>query len=440
MTKNKTYFQAFGYQLNSIKPVHLANGFFLALMGKHYKLEWLNKFSVIQHNKGLIGDYETPQLHDKFIKEKIIDSQIDIEKFGNFRKQINAIVANDDAVYATFDNYKSFGNDYTISGSNMLCGDKKYKDGFSGYFLYRVFDQTNEGRQLLEIAKNKFNNTDDTVKNLLQPIINNDDSLSVDVGNTYQKKLGLISDSRLSDVATVMEKPTSAIFQALKNAEHNESRYAFLRQLTISLGIWLCIYLIQEGSKAASLTRVPPLFCDFTGQISKKCRNRSSICYSRQRELICRAFEFWHRSGRVSELKDFKNNKTGEYNFKDVERHFSDLAVRIGLAQPRSARIRLKHYELQPDTIRTLIMSVISENELVPFQELANRLRDIWTISLGGCDDDAEYLSEHGIIGLDEDDDLRVNRRCFISQLKMLGLAFEPSDGLVLCGFKSEIL
>lgn len=47
---------------------------------------------------------------------------------------------------------------------------------------------------------------------------------------------------------------------------------------------------------------------------------------------------------------------------------------------------------------------------------------------------------ENGYHGLDEDDDLRWNRDAFISQLKRLGLAYEPSDGLVLCGLDSELL
>ena len=62
MTKSEISFQAFGYHLDAIKPVHLANGFFLALTGRHYTLEILNKISVVTHKKGLQGDYETPNL------------------------------------------------------------------------------------------------------------------------------------------------------------------------------------------------------------------------------------------------------------------------------------------------------------------------------------------------------------------------------------------
>jgi hypothetical protein len=80
-------------------------------------------------------------------------------------------------------------------------------------------------------------------------------------------------------------------------------------------------------------------------------------------------------------------------------------------------------------------MSLISKDEPpLTFPELALRLRTTWGISFGGCHDDAQYLASRGIIGLDEDDDLSLNRKCFIEQMKTLGLAYEPSDGLVLCG------
>ena len=70
MTKAQTSFQAFGYHLDAIKPVHLANGFFLALTGKHYRLEWLNKLAVVTNKRGLIGDYKTSNLREIFANEK----------------------------------------------------------------------------------------------------------------------------------------------------------------------------------------------------------------------------------------------------------------------------------------------------------------------------------------------------------------------------------
>ena len=48
---------------------------------------------------------------------------------------------------------------------------------------------------------------------------------------------------------------------------------------------------------------------------------------------------------------------------KDIERHFQDLVFRVGLAQPRSANVRAKHYEPQSDTVRMFVLSLLSLDE-----------------------------------------------------------------------------
>jgi hypothetical protein len=85
-----------------------------------------------------------------------------------------------------------------------------------------------------------------------------------------------------------------------------------------------------------------------------------------------------------------------------------------------------------------LVGSVLENEELITLPDLSRRLRDTWQIAFGGCDDDGEFLANQSIVGLDEDDDLRLNRDCFIRQIKTLGLAIEPSDGLVLCGINQK--
>ena len=88
-----------------------------------------------------------------------------------------------------------------------------------------------------------------------------------------------------------------------------------------------------------------------------------------------------------------------------------------------------------------LLLSVItSDNPLVTFEDVARALRQVWGVSLGGCDNDLANLRQHGYEGLDEDADLEPNRDAFVELLKRLNLATEPSDGLVLCAVDSEEL
>lgn len=432
MTKSEVFHQAFGYELNAIKPVHLVNGFLLAITGGHYRLEWLNKLSVINHKKGLIGDYESEKLRDILQGEKAsLSPEIDLTALNYLRQQANAIVANDDAVYAAFDSYSAFGNDYTISSPDFLC-DLKRKDGYAGYLIYSVLNESETGRQILSITKTEFERRGDSLASLFGPVLDRSDS-RLEWDNRYEEKLGVLDKDRLSSVATTMTGATNSLHRLLIASRQLEARYSFLRHLGIGLSIWLLRYLIKEASSAAGLSDSPLLFCDFTGRRSKKCRDRSIHCYSRHRELVYRSFPNWLESGRIDTLDPFKDN-SGRLVFKDIERHFQDLAVRAGIAQPRATTTRAKHYQLLPDTIRTITLSLIgSENGPITFQDFAVRLREVWGIVLGACDDDVKQLASQGIVGLDEDDDLNLNRRCFIDQLKVLGLAVEPSDGLVLC-------
>ncbi len=436
MTKSETSFQAFGYHLDAIKPVHLANGFFLSLTGKHYRLEWLNKLAVVTHKKGLVGDYMTSNLREILAEEKhAIKSGLSEADLGLLRFQANAIVANDDAVYAAFDDYSAFGNDYTLSSPKFLT-DIKRKDGYAGHFLHSIFSVTEAGRHIIEIAKQEFEREGDSLARLFQPVLESDE-VEVEWDNRFEEKLGVLSMDELEAKAASMSLVTAGILRLLSTSRSIESRYSFLRQLVTALGAWLILYLVREASSAVG-AGAPLLFCDFTGNHSKKCRSRSANCFSRHRELIYQSFHSWAESGKLASLDAYRDKK-GRFDLKDVERHFQDLAVRIGLAQPRAATVRAKHYEPQADTVRTLVMSLLAPDEgPITVQELATRLRSTWGIAFGGCDDDITALAGQGIIGLDEDDDLSLNRRCFISLLKALGVATEPSDGLVLCELNEE--
>lgn len=355
---------------------------------------------------------------------------------SQLRLQANAILANDDAVYAAFDDYSAFGNDYTLSSGEFLC-DLKRKDGYAGYFIFSVLSVTEAGKLIIEIAKEVFEHEGDSLVKLFKPILDEANS-QIEWNNRFEEKLGILTTERLSNVAELMQQTTEGILCLLQTSRAVESRYSFLRQLITALGSWLIIYLIRESSGAAGIHGQALLFCDFTANRSRKCRNKSANCFSRHREIVFHSFYSWVESGKLSNLEPYRDKK-GVIDLKDVERHFQDLAVRVGLAQPRAATVRSKHYEPQADTIRTLVMSVLSPEEgPVTFQQLAERLRSTWGIIFGGCDDDVIYLARQGIIGLDEDDDLSLNRRCLIDQLKTLGLAFEPSDGLVLCEVNME--
>lgn len=437
MTKQEIHFQAFGYEPGTIKPVHLANGFFLALTGRSYRLELLNKAAVTSHKQGLKGEYEPAALKDRLTSEEYprISAQVDIDGLNNLRTQLNALVSNDDAVYAVFDGYSTFGNDYTFS-SGTLITDQKRKDGFAGWLLHQILARSTEGNEVLEMARRWINEEDDAFHLFTKPL--QEEAIAArDWVSSYELKFGILSDERLDKISTAMRTQTLALHQACRTVDERESVHARLRTLIVGLGLWLVLYMVRESAAASHLHMDTLLFADFTGDPSSRCRAAARTCFSKHRDLIFRAYEAWHSMGRITDLQPF-TGKNGDRDLSFLEKHFSDLSVRIGLAQPRAFQARVKHYEPQADTLRLMVSSVLKDEELLPLSDLARRLRDIWQITVGACDDDAEMLRKNGLFGLDEDDDLRHNRNSLIVQLKRLGLAYEPSDGLVLCGINVQ--
>jgi hypothetical protein len=132
-----------------------------------------------------------------------------------------------------------------------------------------------------------------------------------------------------------------------------------------------------------------------------------------------------------------KPSRGSDYAF--LAEHYLELAVRMGLAQPRSGS-PYKHFELQPDMLRTLLLSVVPPQEVQEIGDVAPQLRETWGLVFGGCPDDRRYLREDGYSGIDEEDLFRIDRAGFIELAKKLNMASEPSDGLVLFASTPEIL
>lgn len=83
---------------------------------------------------------------------------------------------------------------------------------------------------------------------------------------------------------------------------------------------------------------------------------------------------------------------------------------------------------------------MLEKDNILPLEDVALKLREIWGICVGCCSDDHEILRDYGYFGLDEDDDLEPNSNAFKALMKQMSLATEPSDGLVLCSTDPENL
>nr|WP_321352631.1 hypothetical protein [uncultured Methanoregula sp.] len=438
-------FDALGYIPFQTKPVHFANGFFLSLTGKSNRLEYLNKTAVIKTNRGLEGDYEHEALHEILVDDEKLDPSISVENLRKLRLQVNGIVDNDEAVFPKFTGHGDFGNEYTLISDRLITENNAKKDGYSGHFVHQVLETTSVGNEILKYASNWITRHDTPLENFLTPILDSE-SIESRLSEEYEEKLGTLTVGRLSDIASMMDPQTNAIAQLCHNLENDTSHHMQLRELTIALCSWLFVYI----QKISDIDRkMPIMFMDFNGGENTRTRTLSRNCYSRQRDWFCKSYQTLREKGEISyddsvflpiekNVTDPDIEKIPDYKF--LEDHFHYLSLRIGFSQPRSNRVQQKHFELQPETARILMSSILASEEVLEFEPLSVRLREIWGPCYGGSHDDIILLNKHGYSGLDYDEDLIPNSARFSNLLKRLNLAVEPSDGLILCANNPEEL
>lgn len=450
MSKEAVHFEALGYEPFRMKPVHFAAGFFLSISGGRYELEPLNKAAVIKHKTGLRDDYAHENLLAALKEAGLLDASVKEIELKALRIQLNGVVGNDDAIYGSFTPYKKPpGVAYTMVSDRLLY-DHEPLDGYSGHFVRSVLDVTPDGKALIGFAKKCLEDHTSTLERLVAPLLDADEPRD-DWNCRYEERFGELALKNLKRWAALMAPQTKALAILCRNLDRGVSHSTKLRCLVVGLCSWLFIYLHKRSAESHGLKGDTPLLVmDFLGNTNARLRAASRLCFARQRGLVFESYRALRETGAVDfedELfagKSGKGDKStflGQPDFSFLEQHYSDLSVRIGFAQPRAWQARRKHFELQPDTARMLLLSIITpENPLVTFEEVAAALRDVWGIAFGGCDDDLATLRDHGYEGLDDDADLEPNRDAFVDLLKRLNLATEPSDGLVLCAVNPEEL
>ncbi len=434
MDKKQAHFEAFGYEPLRMKPAHFASGFFMALSGGVHANELLNKVAVTKANKGLLDDYAPDEVLARLRNDKLIAdtmAQADVELL---RIQVNGVVNNDDAMYPAFSPYRPKGNDYTFISPRVLTQANR-TDGYAGHFVATVLAATSAGREVLEFARAVSAESAGTLEHFVNPLLPHGEGEPAELAETYGSKYGELTPARIERTAGAMQTQTGALARLCENLD-DHGRYRQIRYLVLGLLAWLMNHLLGTSAVRAA---DPILFFDFLGEKDGSIRSQSQTCYARLRETVRSAYRELAAAGRfntdpVAERVFARRNREEDDDFRFLEQHFGDLALRMGYAQPRASRVPQKHFELQADTLRTLMLSVLDREATVAvtFEDVCARLKETWSVVVGGAATDPETLRKQGYFGFDEAD-LERNAVAFADRLKSLNLAVEPSDGLVLC-------
>ena len=433
MNKKQTHHEAFGYEPLRMKPAHFASGFFLAVTGVVYTNEVLNKVAVTKTNRGLIEGYAPEAVVDRLRQESRIAETMSQREVELLRIQLNGIVNNDAAMYPAFSPYQVKGNDYTFICRRVLAGSNR-TDGYAGHFVAAVLAKSEVGNSVMDFALSVADESSGMLERFVNPLLD-EDGKAFGLTDKYESDYGELEESRLAVVAKEMHPQTKALARLCENLM-DYSHYRRVRYFVLGLLAWLMTYIL----KTASIRAVEPLLLfDFVGDKAGPIRSQSQTCYARLREMVRGTYVALADAGRFSndpivERVFARKGREDEDDFRFLEEHFRDLALRMGYAQPRASRVPQKHFEFQPDTLRTLMLSILHHDasSAITFDDVCAGLRETWKIVVGGVGTDYESLRQQGYFGFDESD-LRGNAAAFTERLKSLNLAAEPSDGLVLC-------
>lgn len=432
--KRQAHFEALGYEPLRMKPAHFASGFFLALTGRVYANELLNQVAVTRANRGLLEGYAPEAVFQRLRGQKRIADGMTPAAVELLRMQVNGVVNNDAAMYPAFGPYRAKGNDYTFLSPRLLTGANR-TDGYAGYFVARVLDATVAGTAVLDFARVVADESPGTLERFVNPLLADaDEAEPFDLAEKHESQYGALTSTRIDGIAERMRTRTDGLARLCRNLE-GYSHYRRIRYLVLGLLAWLMDHLLVT----AAVGRARTMLFDFVGEKDGPIRSQSRACYARLRESVRSAYLDAAAAGGfsadpVAEGVFARADRPDEQNFKFLEEHFGDLALRMGYAQPRASSVQQKHFDLQPDTLRVLMLTILHEDpaRAMTFDDVCGRLRDTWSIVVGGVVGDYEALRQQGYFGFDEAD-IERNAAAFAERLKGLHLAVEPSDGLVLC-------
>lgn len=425
-----------GYQPFRMKPVHFATSFLLALTGRYFRLEYLNKASVPKtapkDGPRVRDEYPSDRLHPLLVDRGTLDPSIDLEAFRTLRAHLNAAYNNDgSALAAVYRPYSTFGADYSAPSIRYIS-DRSKNHGYSGSFVLSVLEATAEGRETLERIRRLLELPPPPLAAFGEPLL---DDVAEEWSDRHDELYGEIDPERLVRIGSGMEDCTIAVGRLAATLERLQSNYS-MRYVVLGLCCWLFAYVLRQGSDSSLL------LVDALQGSNPRIRAQSRASYARALDLFSSSYDRAFEDDDGSAIPENEWNVfAGSAEARQIlDDHFRDLGVRIGIVQPRSAVAKHKHVELQADTLRVLAFSLLEEGQVLTLPEFAAQLRKTWSIVVGAEAADGDVLRANRFGPLDQDEDLLPNASAFQALLVRLGLAVEPSDGLTLVAIDAEEL
>lgn len=458
-------FIGFGPDTGSVKPVHIANGLFRAVLGGATDTKLLNRFVFWQKSNGDVPkDHTLKVIHNRLRDEKRLEaSDISEDDTAVLRRFLKNVVNADNGVFL------GGMESYSAGSQGFVSRDRIAQDG--GELVAEWLRLS--GSSLFSRLEDALHSSDDVITSLCQPLLATTSEArppALDLEKTRflhtslhptPRKLwaGLVEAS--NTLAAHIETHPNKLFR-LRLVVHFAS-FVLIRHLTS-----LESYYDQDA--AAPM----PFLLDFSESASEPVARASLMTYVLSTQSISRFYawafaEYLTKRYTVKELQQevvpiYKRRTTDEmrevwrtarieskgideqtaftifgqalYDMMALEAegnpitYMRQLGHRSGLLWPPTNLHPAKRFSLQQDMLETLVRGAVGPAEAINLSQLQERFWERYRLVVGGRPEDEHRLIEVGIYQADTDA-LRQNRERFAARLSRLDFAQLLADGVL---------
>jgi hypothetical protein len=464
--------ECFGYSptSNSIKPAHLANGWFRCVLGRRYDPVLLNQTVVHWTQKGEINPSEKLLAENPSVFEPFQPVSRRRE-FTEFRSDLRLLVS---PVGGAVNN-SNRRSSYNITCDRHVTDD--YSDGGTGAFLYHLLatDLGGGPSPALGQLKDILASPKDEVSAITAPLVVQSKPADFGVGS-YPAEGVLKKRGKAFTSPTLQHLRTGFDNLAAFEAAYGGGLDALRR--FVAFGVFAV--LLHMHNRCAELDGDPaltPILLYFAETQSSTAYQASHATYNLARRAIetlyTRLLKAWLelRIGPrptpkkceqfIGEMEfgQGEDDKTreqmlrayrsfaGQFGNLDAmaeglrETIFRDLTgtpldfyraigVRAGFVRPAGNRAVRKFYTLEGVLLEAALASVLPEG-VMTYKRFLDEFYQRYGLLIGGRSDDSDLLMAHGI-GTATVQDLRVNSQNFRQQLLSLGWARRYADGVLM--------
>lgn len=471
---------------NSTKPPHIANGLFRNCLGETCKTKDVHEWMICEGKKDSVPSEEIIETYSQILERGQLEKPTNIKEF---RFLLNEIFDQDNSVYPAYEFSVA-----TIS-SHWFVRPRVNSEARIGDFIFDILAKKIKGKQspAIDLLRESLANDTDDMTRLVKPIIafpSEEEKREV-----FEVEYPEENEVRWDSCKETIRQGFDQLSKNMILKEENRNSLLVQQRMVNYAVFSSLLYLIHGNSAVFGGSRVP-IVIDAGGDVEsiKKASEQSFTAgkkavedyyinairflidedISRDEESCCDKWiddmvvtlspkdpptkEEDEKKAIKSYFKSFRTEgdmpkdalskalQIALYTLRYKNNSPSDfcrvLGVRAGLIGPKGNRAKIKRYLINSFTLETIILSVLSEDELrfgIELNSLSDKLVRMYNIIIGGDSDNEFNILERANIAQSTPGNLRgelsLNAQQLANTLLSLGLGKRYADGVTMIGW-----